>query len=48
MVLKKISIIVDTEEEDRRLEHFVKRWVVENFQKADQAKIKIEESKDGT
>lgn len=42
--MKKKIIIenVITEEEDKRIEYFLKKWLLENFQKYQQIKITIQ------
>lgn len=41
-MIKRITIEVDTTEENSKIEPFVKRFIEENFQKYKEAKIKIE------
>ena len=42
-MIKKITIVVETEEDDEKIKSHVKKWVVENFTQFKDAKIKIEE-----
>ena len=43
---KKITIIVETEEDNEKIERHVEDWVKDNFQKNEKAEIKIEDEKE--
>lgn len=42
---KKITIVVETEEDDEKIEYYVKNWIKDNFQKHEKAEFKIEDEK---
>ena len=42
-MLKEITIIVESAEDNKKIETHIKRWIGENFEKFKEAKIRIED-----
>ena len=42
---KKITIIVESDEDNEKIEEHTKNWIKDNFQKHEKAEVKIEDEK---